>query len=214
MNAQTPTAKKRRHLKAAGLCSVLLGLVLWALPGRAQERVFQLQPEQSRVQFTLPATLHTVHGTFQFKSGTLRFDPDTGQASGALVVDAVSGNTGNKSRDGRMHQQILEDQKFPDIVFTPQRISGKFAAEGTSQVQLQGLLMLHGQEHPMTFTVPVQINQDRVSADVRFVVPYLKWGLKNPSTFFLRVSHEVDIEVHVAGQLMGSADTRRISPRP
>lgn len=204
---------KRQHLKAVEVCSVLLGLLLAALPGRAQEFVFQLHPAQSRVQFTLPATLHTVHGTFQFKSGTVRFDPATGLASGVLVVDATSGNTGNKDRDGRMHQQILEDQKYPDIVFTPQHISGNFAAEGTSQLQLQGLLTLHGQERPMTLTVPVQINQSQVSADVHFQVPYLQWGLKNPNTFLLRVSHTVDIEVQVAGQLTPPSEARRGSPR-
>lgn len=204
---------KRQHLKAVEVCSVLLGLLLAALPGRAQEFVFQLHPAQSRVQFTLPATLHTVHGTFQFKSGTVRFDPATGLASGVLVVDATSGNTGNKDRDGRMHQQILEDQKYPDIVFTPQRISGNFAAEGTSQLQLQGLLTLHGQEHPMILTVPVQISQNQVSADVHFLLPYLQWGLKNPSTFLLRVSQTVEVEVQVVGQLTPPSDPRGTSPR-
>lgn len=213
-DAYSASTGKGQHLKAVELCCVLLGLLLATSPGRAQEFVFQLHPAQSRVQFSLPATLHTVHGTFAFKSGVIHFNPATGEASGALVVDATSGNTGNKDRDGRMHQQILEDQKFPEIIFTPQRINGNFAADGPSPLQLAGLLTFHGQEHPMSLTVPVQTSQNQVSADVHFLVPYMQWGLKNPSTFLLRVSHTVDIEVHVVGDLMRPQDARPTSPRP
>ena len=192
-------------MKAAQLYAILPALLLSALPGRAQELVFHLQPAESRVEFTLPATLHTVHGTFQFKSGAVQFNPATGEAGGALVLDARSGNTGNSSRDRRMHQQILQDQKYPDIVFTAQHVSGNLAPQGTSQIQLQGRLTLHGQEHPITFTLPVQIAHDRLSADVRFVVPYLQWGLKNPSTFLLRVGKNVNVEVHAVGYLTRSS---------
>jgi polyisoprenoid-binding protein YceI len=182
---------------------VLLVLLFLAAGASAQEMVFQLDPAQSRVEFTLGDILHTVHGTFKLKSGTIRFNPATGEASGALVVDAASGNSGNKSRDRRMHQQILEDQKYPEIVFTPQHATGKLASQGTSQMELQGLMSLHGQQHPMTVTMPVQVNRDQASVDVHFIVPYVKWGLKNPSTFILRVSDKVNIDVHAVGHLAG-----------
>jgi hypothetical protein len=38
-------------------------------------------------------------------------------------------------------------------------------------------------------------------ATTRFSVPYVKWGLKNPSTFILRVSDSVDIDIRASGQL-------------
>ena len=180
---------------------LLLPLLLPAPSSAAQEVVFQLDPAQSVVRFTLPSTLHTVHGTFQLKEGTIHFNPATGEAGGSLVADAASGNSGNNGRDRRMHQQILEDQKYPEIVFTPQHVTGKLAPEGSSQIELQGLMSLHGQQHPITITMPVQINHDQVAADVRFVVPYVQWGLKNPSTFILRVSDKVSIDVHAVGHL-------------
>ena len=178
-----------------------LALLLFPAAACAQDTVFQLDPAQSRVDFTLGDILHTVHGTFRLKSGTINFNPTTGVAGGTLVVDATSGNSGNQSRDRRMHRQILEDQKYPDIVFTPQHVSGNLAPQGTSQLELQGLMILHGQSHPMTVSVPVQITRDQVSADVHFLVPYVKWGLKNPSTFILRVSDKVNIDVHAVGRL-------------
>ena len=182
-------------------CSAFLGLMLLIPNACAQEITFQLDPVQSRVQFTLGATFHEVQGTFQLKSGTIHFNPASGEAGGALIVDATSGKTGNERRDRRMHRQILEDQKYPEIVFTPQHVSGKLASQGTSQVELQGLLSLHGEQHPITFTVPVQVNQAQASAEVHFTLPYMKWGLKNPSTFVLRVSDKVSIDVHAVGRL-------------
>ena len=186
---------------------VLLGLTLLIPNACAQEVTFQLDPAQSRVQFTLGATFHEVHGTFELKGGTIHFNPANGEASGSLIVDATSGNTGNERRDRRMHRQILEDQKYPEIVFTPQHISGKLAPQGTSQMEMQGLLTLHGEQHPITFTAPVQVNQTQASAEVHFTLPYMKWGLKNPSTFVLRVSDKVSVDVHAVGRLSSVGDT-------
>jgi polyisoprenoid-binding protein YceI len=186
-------------------CGVLLGLMFLIPNACAQEMIFQLDPAQSRVQFTVAATFHDVHGTFQLKGGTIHFNPASGEASGSLIVDSISGKSGNERRDRRMHRQILEDQKYPEIVFTPQHVSGKLAPQGTSEVELQGLMSLHGQQHPMTITVPVQVSQDQASAEVHFIIPYLKWGLKNPSTFVLRVSDKVSIDVHAVGRLSGSS---------
>lgn len=194
------------------LAAAFLICFAFAALASAQEKVFQLDPAQSRVNFTLGDVLHTVHGTFHLKSGTIRFNPATGEASGSLVVDATSGNSGNQSRDRRMHRQILQDQTYPEIVFTPQHVSGKLEPEGTSQIELQGLMSLHGQQHPMTVAMPVQLSHDQASADVHFVVPYVKWGLKNPSTFILRVSDKVNIDVHAVGHLSDSAVAHASQP--
>lgn len=198
--------------KLVRLAAAFLICFAFAALASAQEKVFQLDPAQSRVNFTLGDVLHTVHGTFHLKSGTIRFNPATGEASGSLVVDATSGNSGNQSRDRRMHRQILQDQTYPEIVFTPQHVSGKLEPEGTSQIELQGLMSLHGQQHPMTVAMPVQLSHDQASADVHFVVPYVKWGLKNPSTFILRVSDKVNIDVHAVGHLSDSAVAHASQP--
>ena len=202
MNHQKEVDVRRnavRRFMAVG--PVLLGLTFLIPNAGGQEITFQLDPAQSRVQFTLGATFHEVHGTFQLKGGTIHFNPASGEASGSLIADATSGNTGNDRRDRRMHRQILEDQKYPEIVFTPQHVSGKLAPQGTSQMEVQGLLTLHGEQHPITFTAPVQVNQAQASAEVHFTLPYMKWGLKNPSTFVLRVSDKVSIDVHAVGRL-------------
>ncbi len=167
----------------------------------AQEQVFNLDPAQSQVAWTLGDVLHTVKGTFHLKSGILRFDSATGSASGELVVDAASGESGNGTRDKKMKREVLETDKYPTIVFAPQHLTGTLAPNGGSQVQLQGTMTLHGQPHPMTIVVPVQVSGTQASAYVHFEVPYVDWGLKNPSTLFLRVSKTVDIDVRAVGTL-------------
>ncbi|MGZ4788131.1 MAG: YceI family protein [Terriglobales bacterium] len=167
----------------------------------AQEQVFQLDTTQSQVEFTLRDVLHTVHGKFRLQSGILRFNPTTGTASGELVLDANSGDSGSNARDKKMKRDVLETQNYPTIVFTPQKIVGTVVSAGGSQVQMQGLMSLHGQQHAMTLVVPVMVNGNSASAEVHFVVPFVQWGLKDPSTLFLRVSKTVDIDVHAVGTL-------------
>jgi polyisoprenoid-binding protein YceI len=75
-------------------------------------------PAQTSVDFTLADVLHTVHGAFTLRSGVIHFDPETGKASGSLVVDAGSGDSGGGARDRRMHKNILESGRYPEIVFT------------------------------------------------------------------------------------------------
>ena len=42
---------------------------------------------------------------------------------------------------------------------------------------------------------------DVVTATTRFTVPYVAWGMKNPSKFLLRVSKQVEIEVIAKGTI-------------
>lgn len=180
-------------------CSVVF--TVSATRVHAQEMTLELDPARSSIHFTLGASLHTVHGTFQVKSGTIRFDPGSGTASGIITADATSANTGNTSRDRKMHHEVLESDKYPEITFTLSKVSGAVALQGASRVQLEGIFRLHGADHPMALTVPVQISGSTVTANTRFIVPYVTWGLKNPSTFLLHVSDKVQVDVTVTGHV-------------
>jgi polyisoprenoid-binding protein YceI len=184
-------------------------LIFSSSTAHAQESGVNLDPAQTTIEFTLDTTLHTVHGTFKLKSGHISFDPATGKASGAIVVDATSGDSDNESRDKKMHQQILESQKYPEIVFTPQHVKGAINPQGVSQVELSGVFRIHGQDHDITMTFSVQPpSGDKVQASSRFSVPYVQWGIKSASTFLLHASDTVEIEVHASGQFIPTAPHR------
>jgi len=178
----------------------MIRAIRWLLPLaavalHAQPVHLRLDPAQTGVEYVVGTTLHTVHGTFQLKRGEIEFDPATGKASGELVVDAASGKSGSDGRDHRMSETILESRKYPEIVFRPDRVDGKVEAAGHSQVQLHGTFTLHGADHEMTVPVSVDAEGGGYKTVATFTVPYLKWGLKNPSTFFLRVNDKVEITV-------------------
>lgn len=177
---------------------------LWAaekVTPSPREVTIGVDPTRSNVQFTLAATLHTVHGTFNVKGGTVRLDAVSGKASGQVVVDVKSGNTGVEARDRQMHNRVLESDRFSEAVFSPDRVSGLESLEGEHQVVVHGVLRLHGQDHEVTVHASVTMEDGRLTATARVVVPYVGWGMNDPSTFVLRVSDKVNLEIKLAGTL-------------
>lgn len=190
-------------LKYAMTLALLAALTMvYAARVAAEDAVVEFDPGQTKVTFTLADVLHTVHGAFQLKSGTIRYDPASGAASGALVIDARSGNSGSSARDGRMHRNILESQKFPEITFRPLHVKGNVAAQGDSQVEVEGIFNIHGADHALTLPAKLSANNGQMTITTHFVVPYVAWGLKNPSTFILRVSDKVDIDIQASAHLV------------
>ncbi|HXO37470.1 MAG TPA: YceI family protein [Candidatus Acidoferrum sp.] len=168
---------------------------------QAQQKIFTLDPAQTKVNFTVDSTLHTVHGDFRLKRGHIQFDNATGAAGGELVVDSASGESGSDGRDKKMHKDILQSPKYSDIMFTPQHIKGTVATEGKSTVEVEGILTMHGKSKPVTMPLEVQLRGGSGSAEGSFSVKYQEWGMKNPSTFILRVNEKVEIHVHAVGKL-------------
>jgi polyisoprenoid-binding protein YceI len=214
-NPRLPLSVLRRCCFVAFALGALFFVLPRALP--AQDAVVNLDPATTTIDFTLGATLHTVHGTFKLKNGQIRFDPATGKAAGAVIIDATSANTDNNSRDKKMHGEILESVKFPEIIFTPTQLTGPvadvLAGKGTVQLQVVGVFRLHGQDHEMTIPVTVDPapgagRSGPFQASMKFDVPYVKWGLKDPSTFLLHVSDTVNLEIHATGQISRPAGNR------
>jgi polyisoprenoid-binding protein YceI len=184
-----------------GALYTVIALFCFPIAVRAQstELAFRFTPADTSIKFTLGDILHTVHGSFQFKRGEVMYDYLDGSVHGKLVVDASSGQSRNHSRDRRMHKDILETAKYPEIVFHPDRVEGQVAQSGTFALQVHGIFSIHGSDHELTMPVRVQIFLDHWIADSHFNIPYVKWGIKNPSTFLLRVSESVEIDVHATG---------------
>ncbi|HVI09375.1 MAG TPA: YceI family protein [Candidatus Binatia bacterium] len=167
----------------------------------AQNPAFQLDPQHTSVKFTLGDVLHTVHGTFRLQSGTLRLDAASGKLEGRIVVDARSGDSGNSMRDRKMQREVLESDRYPEIAFRPDQVQGTVAMQGKSTVQVHGIFTIHGVDREITIPAEVEIAGGNWNATLHFTVPYVKWGMKNPSTMFLRVNESVEIEISAAGTL-------------
>ena len=184
--------------KAILTLALALSLPLVA-PLQAEETNLVFAPAQAGIHWTLNTVLHTVHGTFRLKEGSIHFDRSTGKASGEIVIDALSGESGSSSRDSRMHSSILESTSFPRIVFRPDHVSGQIPAQGAGRLEVHGAFELHGKSHDFTLPVEVQVDAAQIAVKSQFQVPYVQWGLKNPSTFILRVDDRVLVDLTAAG---------------
>ena len=179
----------------------VLVLLVCCLPLAAAETIVELDPARTTIDFTLADVLHTVRGSFKLKRGSLKLDPASGTASGEIVVDVASGASGSGTRDRRMHKEILESARYPEAVFTPDRVTGSLAPQGESQLDVHGTFRIHGAAHEMTLHFQAQARDREISASTGFVIPYVQWGMKNPSNFLLKVSDKVELSVQAVGRV-------------
>lgn len=165
------------------------------------ETVIELDPSKTEVTFTLHDMIHKVHGSFQLKRGTLHLDPDSGKASGEIVVDVTSGETGGRFRDHRMHKEVLESEKYPEAVFSPDSVQGKLEPQGESTLDVHGTLKIHGADHEMTLHFLVDASAGQYTGSTHFSVPYVEWGMKNPSILLLKIDTVVEVNLVVTAAI-------------
>jgi polyisoprenoid-binding protein YceI len=170
--------------------------------GELRSGTLELDPSKTLIEFRLPGNLHTTRGTFKLERGTILGDPATGKAGGSIVVDARSGDTGIGARDKEMRERVLEAQRYPEITFDAQHFTLELGGGGQFQATMQGVLTLHGGKHDVALTAQGQLVGDNLTATAHFSVPYVDWGLKDPSVLFLTVAKQVDIDIATTGHVV------------
>ena len=164
----------------------------------------RLDASNTRVTFALGATFHTVHGTARVSRGEITFDSQTAAISGQVVIDARSADTQNEKRDAEMRDEVLETGKYPDIVLTAHRVEGRFNPSGESDVRVAGSMEIHGGRHDVVVPVHLRAGAGKLAASARFTIPYVAWGMKDPSVAFLRVKKEVEVTFDFEGPVTQS----------
>ena len=124
-------------------------------PIKGQHQRFTVNPGESNVSIQLNTTHEVVNGTFHLRSGSIDFD--------------------------LMDRDILKVEQFTDVSFSPKTFSGKIAALGDSNIQVSGIFTLLGTAHNLTIPMQIHIDGPSATAKAHFVIPYVQWGLKNPS---------------------------------
>jgi len=163
--------------------------------------VLELDPSKTLIEFKLGGSLHATRGKFQLKRATIKADGSSGNAEGIVVVDATSGDSGEKMRDDRMKGSVLETNLYPEITFVPRRIEAHLDSGGAFSGRLEGVLKLHGEDHELSIDTQGTLVGDDLVATAHFSVPYVEWGLHDPSVLFLRVDKSVDIDIATAGHV-------------
>jgi hypothetical protein len=121
--------------------------------------------------------------------------------SGSVVVLAGSGKTGNDSRDKKMNKDVLEVEQHATVSFEPKTYTGAIAPSGDSTIQVTGIFTLLDSPHEIAVPMLVHLDGASATAKAHLVVPYIKWGLKDPSILILRVEHDVAIDLFLTGRV-------------
>jgi polyisoprenoid-binding protein YceI len=175
--------------------------VILAPAALAQHQTFAVNPDASEVKMTLNTTHEAVNGTFHIQSSSIEFDRSAPKMSGAVVVLAGSGKTGNDSRDKKMNKDILKVEQYATVSFEPKTYTGAIALSGDSTIQVTGVFTLLGTPHEITIPILVHLEGITATAKAHFVVPYVQWGLKNPSFMIWKADDDVAIDLFLAGRL-------------
>jgi polyisoprenoid-binding protein YceI len=185
------------HLRCA-LAAMVLTLLAASASAQSSptKMTLHFDPAATKINWTLKDILHTVRGTFQLKSGVIVFDEDTGTADGEIIIETASAESGNNARDERMKKAVLESTKYPEAIFHPEKVTGVVHDGQTQTVTVEGTFTIHGVDHPLFLQVEASLSGGKLTAKTNFVVPYVAWGMKDPSTLMLRVGKDVQVRVN------------------
>jgi polyisoprenoid-binding protein YceI len=153
----------------------------------------------SDLRWDLPATLHTVHGVAPVLTGTLDAEPGTGgqwRIRSRVVVPAAAMTTGRESRDKKMREEVLETDKFPEVVFESRHVSAdlsRFPKDEHFTVEVTGDLTVHGKAVRVKLPVDVFVRPDHVVLQGSFPLAWKQFGLADPSFGLIKVREPLKV---------------------
>lgn len=156
---------------------------------------------KTTIVYNLVGWPHVTHGTFKLKRGLIRVDPASGKMDGSIVIDAASGDSGHSMRDAKMKNDVLEVEQYPDISFAPEQVVRHGVPQGEFPVVVRGIMTLSGRQHSFAAEARVERGGDVVTIHSSFDIPFVAWGLKDPSILFFKVAKNVDLQVDAVAHL-------------
>ena len=207
----TGVRRQTNRALLAGLALAIAFVFGYRVPADATQArvgILELDPSKTMVDFKLEGSLHNTHGTFQLKRGTIKANEATGDTQGEIVIDAATGKSGNILRDNEMRDSVLEAATWPEITFDPRHVDGQLDAHGYFHAKLHGVLTLHGAQHEVVIEAQGRLDGDRLIATGHLSIPYVEWGLKDPSILFLTVAKKVGIDITTAGHVTWMSSER------
>lgn len=194
-----PAVLRMATTQRAGRKALAVAVAVVALATAAWGQHFKVDPATSEVHFTLGASDGPVNGSFRVTGGEFTLDQASGAMTGTVTVDATSGTSGNQKRDKKMTNDQMKAQTYPAVTFAPTKFSGPVKDSADSTGQVDGNFTLLGQGHPISVPMNVHMEGDRFSATGEFTVPFVSWGMKDPSFMMFKVEKQVKVQLKLAG---------------
>jgi hypothetical protein len=100
----------------------------------------------------------------------------------------------NKLMQEHFNENYLESDKYPTATF-----QGKINEEvswdkfGTYEVSATGVLNIHGKSVPKTIKGKLQVGENNLRLDSRFLVPLAEHNIKIPKLLFSNISEKIEV---------------------
>jgi hypothetical protein len=75
-------------------------------------------------------------------------------------------------------------------------------------VELLGTIEIHRDSHDLGIPAKIHVDGGRLTGTARFTVPFVEWGMKDPSVFVLRVKKKVQVTLDLNGSVGGESFPR------
>jgi len=133
------------------LAASLLALSLFASVATAETTAFRIDPNHSRVGFTIRHFFSRVSGNFREFSGRILYDDKQPESSKVnVLIQSASIFTNNDRRDSDLRSpHFFSADSFPVITFNSTKVT---RAEG-GKLKVEGDLDMHGISRPVTLDV-------------------------------------------------------------
>jgi polyisoprenoid-binding protein YceI len=199
----------RKRMRLAPATAGALAFLLTATAPRYARAVqvhYRIDPATSVITASVAQPLVSVRGnadgTFKIIDGEIFLDPVNPAATGSvkLIIDAGSYHSDKEARDRDITSQLLEVDKYPTIKFESVDLTNVVrSSETDGTATIDGSLTLHGQTHPVSVPVEVEVTADYSKAitEGELTLHYPDWGISVPSLMLMKAGDDATITFHV-----------------
>ena len=165
---------------------------------RAQAPVFRISPEESKIDFSVKASV-ALEGIFEKWDATLKF-PSTDVSAGVMDIKIQAGsvNTGSGMKDGKLKgKDFFNVKDDPYITFH----SEKIVQTGPSTFELPGTFTIRGVSKPETLTFTfsdMAAARAAGAAEVKGTMAFdrKEYGM-NSGIPFIKIADRVEVTVNL-----------------
>jgi polyisoprenoid-binding protein YceI len=104
---------------------------------------------------------------------------------------------------------FFDVEKYPQITFTARHCDVQMEPDGAFHARLQGVMTVHGADHEMILDAEGHLSGGDIVATSHLSIPYVEWGMKDPSLLLLTVEKNVDIDVATTGRILWTEEASR-----
>jgi polyisoprenoid-binding protein YceI len=202
-----PAREGAPNTRHAFVWSGLAALAFTLAPGAALAATLHFRVDAARSAITVSVAepmswiRGDAEGVFNVIAGDIYIDPANAAATGkvTLVIDATSYKSGRPERDRNVTQSSLDVDQYPTIGFESTGVNDVAETSPTDgSATIDGALTLHGQTHPVSVPVHLQLTSDgRAMAEGKTTIRYEEWGAEVPEIFFMRAGNEATVSFHI-----------------